>query len=312
MSPTLSLVLAASAVAQPLGHYHPDDVAARSKVFVAAAEQMGPAFESAQQQLGGLGRGLQSLEVGSALLGTRVPDGFAGWSQAQRKTVTGQFLQVQRHVDLVQDDFGGVFGTALERAITAQGSSLQECTKGTGVQALMRRPGAGCPGEDRNGALARALDSDAQLKSDVAEILAIPFPELGVESRAWTPVPLTGTERWVSAAALADAHARPALERASAALEARLAPLEARMTSGDASAVTEAAAARAAYEAELAAAGVTLLDAAQRALEKAGSGGVGVCPNAETFGGCTGTDATATVLGLLAADKRFMKSAAGL
>ena len=126
MSPTLPLLLAGSSLAQPVGYYHPDDVAARSKVFVAAAEQMAPAFDAAQQKLGGLGRGLQTLEVGDALLGTRVPADFADWSRAQRKAVTVQFLQVQRHVDLVQDDFGGVFGAALERAcsICEQAASM--------------------------------------------------------------------------------------------------------------------------------------------------------------------------------------------
>jgi hypothetical protein len=312
MSTLLAPLLVGAALAQPVGHYHPDDVAARSKVFVAAAEKMGPAFEQAQQDLGALGRGLQALEVGTNLLGARVPAGFGDWADTQRRTVTGQYLRVQKHVDLVQEDFGGVFGGALERALAAQGGALKECTKGSGVQALMRRPGAGCPGEDRNGALARALDGDAQLKADVAEILDIPFPEIGVEPRAWAAVPITGTGRWVSAAALAKAHAGPVLERESAALEARLAPLEGRIAAGDAAAVAEAAEARAAYEAALAAAGATLLDAAAKALEKAGAGDVGVCPNAAGFGGCEGADATKEVLRILAADKRFTKAAAGL
>lgn len=311
MSTLLPVLLASTALAQPVGHYHPDDVAARSKVFVAAAEKMGPAFEAAQQELGGLGRGLQTLEIGGALLGDRVPAGFAEWSTAQRRTVTGQFLQVQRHVDLVQEDFGGVFGSALGRALEGQGE-LKECTKGSGVQALMRRPGAGCPGEDRNGALARALDADATLKGDVAEILDIPFPEMGVQQKAWKPVALTGTGRWVAADTLARRFASAALDREAAALEAALAPLEARIAEGDKGAVAEAAAARSAYEAKLAAVGATLLDAATKALDKAGAGDVGICPNAPAFGGCTGEDATKALMGILAEDKRFQKAAAGL
>ena len=308
----LAMLFAGAALAQPVGHYHPDDVAARSNIFVAAAEQMGPAFESAQQDLGGLGRSLQTLELGSALLGDRVPAGFHEWANAQRKTVTGQFLRVQRHVDLVQDDFGGVFGGALERAMAAEPGPLQECTRGSGVQALMRRPGAGCPGEDRNARLASALDKDPQLKADVAEILEIPFPEIGVEPRAWDATPLTGSGRWVSAAALARAHAAPAIARASASLEARLAPLQARIASGDTTATAEAAAARQAYEEELAATGTKLIDAATKALERAGAADVGLCANAAPLGGCSGTDATGALMDLLAADKRFQKASAGL
>jgi hypothetical protein len=312
MTTALPLLLAGAALAQPVGHFHPDDVAARSKVFVGAAEKMGPAFEGAQQELGALGRGLQELEIGAAVLGARVPGGFADWSTAQRRTVTGQFLQVQRHVDLVQEDFGGVFGTALSRALDAEGGALKECTKGTGVQALMRRPGAGCPGEDRNGALARALDADTSLQGDVTEILDIPFPALGVDERAWAPVPLTGAARWVSAAGLANRFAGAALEREAAALEVQLAPLEARIAAGDATAVAEAAKARDGYEAALATAGTSLLDAATKALDKAGAGDVGVCPNAAAFGGCAGEDASKALLQTLAADKRFTKVAAGL
>lgn len=312
MPTSIALLLGAAALAQPAGYFHPDDVAARSKVFVGAAEKMGPAFEGVQQSLGGLGRGLQELEVGGALLGDRVPSGFAAWSTEQRRTVTGQFLRVQKHVDLVQEDFGGVFGAALDRALEAEGGALQECTKGSGVQALMRRPGAGCTGTDRNGALARALDADPGLEQAVTEILDIPFPELGVEDRSWAPVALTGTARWVSAAALADRFAGAALAREAAALEDRLAPLEARIAGGDASAVAEAAEARSAYEAALAGAGTTLLEAATKALDKAGAGDVGVCPNAASFGGCAGADASREVLRTLAEDKRFTKVAAGL
>lgn len=312
MPTPLPLLLAGAALSQPVGHYHPDDVASRSKVFVAAAESMGPAFEGAQQRLGTLGRGLQELEIGGALLGTRVPAGFNGWATVERRRVTGQFLQVQRHVDLVQEDFGGVFGAALGRALEAQGGALQECSKGTGVQALMRRPGAGCPGEDRNGALARALDADPRLKAEVAEILDIPFPDIQVDHRAWAAVPLTGAGRWVSASALARRFASAALEREASALEARLAPLEARIAAGDTTAVAEAASARAAYEAALAASGTVLVASATKALAQAGAADVGICPSTPALGGCEGADASEEIMRTLGEDKRFVKAAAGL
>ena len=196
--------------------------------------------------------------------------------------------------------------------LVAAGGALKERAKRTRVHALMRRPGAGCPGEDRNGALARSLDADPALREDVVEILDIPFPTLGVDERAWAPAPLTGEARWVSASALAKTFASAALERESASLEARLAPLEARISGGDASAVAEAAEARAAYESALATVGAGLLEAATQAPDKAGAGDVGVCPNAASFGGCAGEDATRVVLRTVAEDKRFTKVAAGL
>ncbi|MEC8423481.1 MAG: hypothetical protein VX000_06865, partial [Myxococcota bacterium] len=234
--------------------------------------------------------------------------GFDEWATAQRKTVTGQYLRVQRHVDLVQDDFGGVFSGALQRALESDGALLEECSKGSGVQALMRRQAADCPGDDRSGTLAAALDADKTLQTSVAEILAIPFPELGIEGRAWAPATITGTARWVSADALARRFASSALDRQTESLANRLAPLEARIAGGDAAAVEEAAVARAAYEAALAAMGDTVLGAAAPALQKAGMGDVGACANPTSFGGCTGADATREVLDVLSADRRFIKA----
>ncbi len=312
MPAPLALLLAA-ALAAPAGHYHPDNVAAKSRVFASAAEASGPAFEAAQDALGRVGRGLAQLEIGAALLGDRAPAGFDAWATGIRRTATGQYLRLQKHVDLLGDDYSRVFGDALTRAVAAEKGDLVECTGGSGIQALMRRPGAtACPGEDRNGALARRIDADAELSKAVAAINAVPFPEVGVEPKTWAPATVTGAARWFDVATVARKAAGPALERDAQALEAALAPLESGIDAGDAAAVAEAERARAAYEAALATHGAALLEAAAKALDKAGLSDVGACPNPASLGGCAGADATKDVLAALLADKKFVKVAEGL
>ena len=126
----------------------------------------------------------------------------------------------------------------------------------------------------------------SQLKSDVAEILEIPFPEIGVEPRAWDATPLTGSGRWVSAAALARAHAAP---RSRAHRRPRPAgPSRGKDCQRGRCRDGRAAAARKAYEEELAATGTKLIDAATKALERAGAADVGLCASAAPLGGCSG------------------------
>jgi hypothetical protein len=314
MAPALALLLLPTAFAAGPAYYHPDNVAAGSKVFASAAKAMGPAFDDAQDQLAKMSRGLIEVEIGTALVGDALPGGFADWSVGTRRTVTGQFMQVQRHVDLLQDDYGRVFGAALERAIATEGEGreLKECTAGTGIQALMRRPGGGCQGDDLNGAIVRRIDADPELQAAVDEINSVPFPTVGVEARAWAPAPLTGTTRWVRAGALGKRFAKTALEREEAALAAGLAPLEARLSAGDADAVKAAGALRATYEAALAKDGEALLNGAREALKRADMNDVGVCPNAPALGGCDGEDASRAVLEALALDRKFLKLSEGI
>lgn len=306
-------LLVTAALAAPAGHYHPDNVAAKSRVFATAAEASGPAFQSAQDELARISGALQTIEVGAALLGERAPTGFDDWANGVRRTATGQFLQVQRHVDLLGEDYGQVFGAALERALEAEGGQLAECSGGSGIQALMRRPGgSSCPGEDKNGSLARRIDQDPTLKKEVAAINEVPFPAVGVDSRTWAPVAVTGTTRWFDVAAVARRFGGVALEREAGRLEAAVAPLEARIAAGDATAVGDAETARAAYEAALAGVGAGLLEAATKSLDKAGMSDVGACANPAALGGCTGEDATKAVLEALSADPRFAKAAGKL
>ena len=311
-SPLLLLLPAASAA--DAGHYHPDAVAAKSALFVEAAGAMGPAFDEAQSELTRLGAALETLDAGVLLLGERAPDALRDWAGETRKRTTGWYLQIQRHVGLLQEDFSGEFGGALARALEAQEGPVQECGA-TGIAAIMGGKKQ-CPGADLNATLAEQLDQDPQLQAFVAEIADVPWPQSTVSPRTWAPVAITGTERWVSADAVLSRFASGALDRRAADLEAALEPLEEGLERGEPGAVERGQGARDAYAGALAADGALLWEAMAGALTKAekkgGPAGVGVCPVPASLGGCEGEDATRAVLDTLAADKRFGKAVAPL
>jgi hypothetical protein len=315
---TLGLILATGGAAQAAepGHYHPDTVAAKSARFTEAAKLMGPSFDAAQQQLTRLGRAVEALDGAVLLLGDRAPEPLTAWAVTARKRLAGGYLSVQRHVDLVQEDFGEQFGGALERAVAAEGEAydLKECGA-TGIAAMMGGRSQ-CEGADRNASLAARLDADPELASFTDELKTIPWPSVEVSARTAAPIPLTGSARWVSADAVLAAHARGALSRRADDLEESLDPLIDRIEAGDAEAVAEGQAARDRYGAALARDGAVLWESMTITLERAqrrgGPEAVGVCPVPVALGGCEGEDATPVVLETLAADRRFLKSVSGL
>ena len=312
------IALAASASAAPgAGYYHPDEVASASKRFAEAADAVGPAYSQAESALSRLGKGLEELELGVAMLGAQAPAPLRDWAAESRKTAAGQLLQVQRHVDLLQEDYGRVFLSALEGALpkVAAGRTLTECGgRSSGLPGLSRPKS--CAGEDMNGALAAALDADPGLAKELASIAAVPWPEVGISPQQQAPVALTGTQRFVHAGPLIKAFASEAVSRRREVLDDALAPFEDGLDAGEAEAVAQARAPRAAYEAGLGKDGTLLLGALTPALErgekKGGPAAVGLCVNPPILGGCAGEDVTDELVEALQADRRFLKEVQAL
>ncbi len=302
----LLAALVSAASAAPVAHYSPDGVAKLSVAFGKASEVMGPAFEERDGKLRAIGSALQDLEVGTGMLGADAPAEARAWYESTRRQAVGEALRLQKHADLLQEDYGRVFGAALERALpaAAKGVDLKECAP-TGVAAMIGR--SNCPGEDRNPAIAAAIDADAALAKELADIATVEWPAVSTPRTTLAAVPMTGGDRWVSGPALAarfvgrrvasaradaEATAEAALEKAGGAPEA-------------------AKAARTAWDQTLAADGAALralvVAALQRGAKKGGPAGVAWCPNPAALGGCAGEDATKAVLAALETDKRFMK-----
>lgn len=306
--PMVALLLSTALAASP-AFYHPDDIAARSEQFAAASAQVGPRFETASAEVERLEGLVRDLELSVDLLGNLASEGLRAWSLSNRRALTGQFLMLNQAVGGVQEDFSTAFGAALERALpgVSKGRSVRECGA-SGIAALMRRNT--CEGEDLNPALAKALDADAALRAELAEIVARPWPEVRLEPGPQAPVALTGTARSVQIAAVADRFARARVQERRDALEAGLEQLAEGIEAKDPGAMARAAALRAERSKGLIADGEVLRAAVAEALarveKKGGPGPVAWCPNPEGLGGCGVPDATAEVLGLLASDKKFL------
>lgn len=307
-----TIFLSVAAAGTP-AFYHPDDIAAQSVRFKEVSEAIQPKFERGQDVVARYSNALADLEVSVGLLGSDVPEGLASWSQLTRRQVTGQYLRLNKHADLVQEDFSKVFLDALGRALpkVAAGKDAVECTA-TGVVAMMHR--TSCVGEDLNGALAKAIDADGQLGRELASILSIEWPSVSVEPTAQGVVPLTGTSRWVDLAALGKAFAQARIDARKDAFERALAPLEDGLDAKDPAAIKAAGEKKSAYLAALGTDGAVLRAEVGAALGrmKGAPADVGLCANPKVLGGCVGEDVTEAVVAALKADKKFNKAIAVL
>lgn len=318
----VSLLLCGSALAAGEGYYHPDDVAAKSRRFAEAASSVGPAWEMAQSAASRTGKALTDLDLGVALLGEAAPAGVADRAKATRKASTAQFLSLQRHVDLIQEDYGQSFQAAMDRALRKvdKGGALVVCTQGGGLAGRFGPGGPGaasCAGDDMNGALASAIDADPELARALADIASVPWPALDLPSLTEAALPLTGDGAWIQAAPVARALIGELLITRQEQLEDALAPLEEGLEVSDADAIARAASLRADWERALAKDGaalrVELIAALARAEKrKTVPSGIGFCANPPALGGCVGSDVTDAVLPALLADAKLTKALARL
>lgn len=304
------LALLPAVIAAEPAHYHPDRVAQSSQLFARYAEALGPSYETAQRTLTDDSLALERLERAVLLLGDRAGEDLTSWSAEQKQLLTHQYLRTQAHISLLEDDSSAIFTAAMEQALTSYADrSPVECSGPSSVMALIgpggRSASASCEGESLNAALAAHIDADAALNAAVDEILAIAWPDLGIEPAEQAVVELTGTEGYVQLHELAELFDRE-LDRMADTLEGKLRPYEGAIAAGDQAAMAQAVAVRERYELAMAEAGNLVLDAAAKALKKGPA--VGICANPEALGGCAGADRTDEVLPMLAAHKKVQRA----
>lgn len=311
------------ALAGAPGYYHPDDIAGKSQQFAQAADAMGPAFDEVQMTLSRLGRSLEALERSTALLGDAAPPELAVWFEQTQRSVTGQYLQVQKHVNLLGEDYATVFTEAVSRAVAqvSANHALTECTQSGGVSSMLRRSASGasttCSGTDFNDVIATAIDADPLLRADVTELNALEWPSITIEPVAQPVAPVTGTARYVMVGRLAKKYLEDHADARLEAFEDALSPIEDDVNAGDPEAIAEAGRLKEAYLAGLAEDGAVLRAALETSLAKAGKkvpglSEVGLCANPAGLGGCEGEDITSIVMDLLREDRKFQKAIAKL
>lgn len=308
-----ALGAASVAAGDPAGHYHPNDIAAASKVFATAAEAVGPRYDTAARALQRVGRGLELLELGALTLGDRAPEGLLDWMATTRRQATGEHLRLQRHVDLMGEDYSSEFGEAMQRVLAKQGAGLVECGA-TGIAAMVG--GKNCPGEDANARIASAIDADPALQAAIASIGAIDWPIVSTPNRTWPVVALTGTDQWVQVGALLSALFPDRLQDHQDDLDRALSAILEDDSRSKEDQLAAAEVERQKYADALAADGAVIFAAMRDSLEKGAKKGapaaVGLCANAPALGGCPGEDVTKAVVGFLRDDKKFVKATYGL
>ncbi len=309
----LAIVLAA-APAYAAAYYHPDEVARVSTVFNAAADRLGPAFETHQSELSKVGTSLEELELGVALLGPACPEATRAWALETRKELTARFLLVQKHVDAIQDGYSQAFGDALARALpkVPGGPTATECqSKGATFGPTMGRS-TSCSGDDLNVSIAKVIDADPALRTALADLDARAWPDVVATPATQPVVAITGDAHWMNLGAVAKALLPEVLRAEKDSLEADLEELREALESRDAQALAKAQAQKDAYLAKLAANGTvlrTLIEEAVRAHDKkGGTKSVGYCANTARLGGCAGSEVTDAILAELRADPKFTKA----
>ena len=299
----LFLLVVGAALAEAPVWWTEEGVMRSAAIFGKAQARDAKAYESVSDELARARRAVGDLELGNALL---EPDATrAAYAARLDRALSGQFLRLQKHVDLLSGDYSRVFGAAVERAIAvaAAGQTVTQCTTVSQVERMLGK-GPKCPGQDISAKVAATIDSDRELASQVESILSVEWPTIVVVGEAQPAVPLTGKERSVDVAALGRAVAGDALKALDDEREAALEQIQEELDSPDAAtkeaAVKKGSAIEETWRAAVGELGRKSWPGVKKKLEKAakkgGPIGVSLCANPVSLGGCGLPDATADVV----------------
>ncbi|MBM4368833.1 MAG: hypothetical protein FJ102_21645 [Deltaproteobacteria bacterium] len=283
-----------------------DGIATKSELFGKAQSRDADAFQKAQGELERAKKLVDDLELGIAIAGSDAAR--LAYLDGVDRELSGQFLRLQKHTDLLGEDYSRNFGAALERAMpaVAREQTVTQCQQSSPALAALGRP-ARCPGRDISADLAAAMDKDIELQGAIASILSVDWPHVQLQGSAQAATPWTGTERSVDAASLARALAADAIKAAAYDRELLNEEVEDDVASPDTAtreaALARALAARETYMAAVQKAASSGLKKARAAVEKAAKKGgpvaVGLCFNPQGLGGCGLPDATSEVLAVI-------------
>lgn len=294
------------------GFYHPADVARSSVAFATASEQSASAASDAQAKSRAYADALRRFEEGLDLLGDAEPAGQRERLDALVKQYNRDFATVQAFADAMVTDFDGAFGRALERGLAAFPGAVRcegQIPEGPKLPGMRQRtkPNPECQGDDLNARLAAAMDKDAVLANDLAEVLGRQWPKLDLPVE---PVATVGGERWVVVSDFFRAGMGDALRGIDRMDEEARLPFESAIEQGagkeELRAMAEAAkAVDAETRRKRATAAAPVRERADLVLAKQAPAG-GWCAQPELLGGCTG-QADPGLAKLLLADKKVAR-----
>jgi hypothetical protein len=311
---TMILLLAPAALAEPVGFYHPEDIAPRSELFAEASANLSGPFEQRAGALEQLAVALRHYREALDLLGDRAPQAERERLEAIEKSFHRQEAELQAFADALVGDFDGAMRGAMERAAASYGEAMRcqgQIAAGPRVPGMpvKTQKNPECQGRDLNADIAAAMDADAELKAVVDEVLGREWPAVTFPEEPQAPV--GAGEQWLSVRDLLVAGARDALRAIDREDDQARMAVEAALEQGDAdlealkATVTGIEQRTAEARAALAA---PLLALAEARLAKLKEPPTAWCANPRLLGGCTATDRSTDLVGKLLDDKKFAKA----
>lgn len=304
----LFLALSQVSAEQPVW-WTEEAISAKSELFGKAQARDAQAYEAAQDQLAGARRAVGDLELADALL---APDAARGRYLGELdRSLSGQFLRLQRHTDLLGEDYARCFGAAVQRAlvVVAEGRTVVECTQVSAVERAMGK-GPRCPGTDISTKVAGVIDKDTTLSAEVTSLLTVDWPTIAVKGSVQPVVPFLGAGRSVSVAAMARALRKEELRELDDAREAAMEQISEELESSDRATkeagVKKGEAIAQTWRSGVAAVGAGVWPELKKKLERGKRKGapvdVALCANPEALGGCGVPDATREALAFLSGE----------
>ena len=293
------------------GFFHPRDVAASSSTYAAASERMADQAEQARRDARALALALQDYEEALDLLGERASAAERDRLAELERRYHRDLAVLQAAVDELVGGFDAAFSSSLERALADHPGAVRcerEVASGPSIPGLgaRRKTNPACQGEDLNATLARALDADPRLVASL-DTLPTELPGFGL-----TVEPMPGPERWVGVAPFFQAVAGSRLRAIRHEDETARLPIEAAIEQGASPEelaeleprAREIDAQTAEKRARLAAPVLARADVvlAKRAPE------AGWCAQPVRLGGCTGSQATESIAGMLREDRKLLRA----
>lgn len=312
-----SVVVAWAAPVEPVGFWHPDDLAPLSVRYRTTSDALreGP-FGERSTRLAQVATALQDYREALDLLGAKAPAAERARLDDLERQFARENATLQAFADALVGDYDREFRAAVDRALAKKGA-VEECPatvqKGPPLPGVPSKPNPDCHGKNLNEELARAVDGDKALEASLDALLAREWPTITVSAAAQAPV--GGAERWIAVRDLVRQGAADRLTVIRREDDDQRTEIEAAIESG-ASAddlkkleprAKEIEAATAAKRAALAA---PMLAAADATMAKKWSGepATGWCANPALLGGCTGEDQTKALVPRLMESPQMKKA----
>jgi hypothetical protein len=285
------------------GHWHPSDLAPLSALYAESSAKLRSVLADRESSGQAFADAILEYEEALDLLGPDAPAAEREHLAELESDFKSLRLEVQLFAETLVGDYDSAFRRAVARAAGPSFYELQECqahieVEGTSMPGLPADTidNPACEGPNLNATLAAKADADPELKADLDEIVARPWPQIAATV---APRPVLGGEpRWVSVRAVVAGVAGESLEGiASSDALARMELSSEVLEAGDdpealADLRTKADAIDQNTATSRATVGAPILAAARTVLTKRSDDPpIGWCPYPSRLGGCLGAEA---------------------